>query len=449
LTHPSEEGITPDELVEIYKSPGRYDDSFLKGMSLIEWSKLHHAYGEASDLPSLFRAILSTNHDHRDFAYHLLYGTIWHQGTVYEATSHAVPFLIRLLKFEEVPDKYLIIGLLDCIALGTPYLSGDEGDWAKEWLTEQGKDFDEEVLKARLDAQKAREAAKQGTNQYLALLQNLEAHVRDETTSLLCSFPESYTVICPALHDQILNEKEPSIRASIIKKTARYLKSIPDPSQEFTFNFLKLFELLAMDIDQQPSVRFSSSLAMADLRPDNISEDIAEILLNSAISPPDRMPIYFSVEDKAKMNDIYRSMAVEDAILALSLLNDPLNIKYPVQALKHLKNPEHAHFTAILILGKTMLNKNYKTSYTGSPDVADHEIYYGYENGQLPINERKRLYPILINKTQAEGLNQIQKEVLKIILGCNSLWEIESNILQAFGFLNSRQELTTILEELQ
>jgi hypothetical protein len=442
-----DEGLTPDELVKLYELPGRFDATLLRGIDSIQWSKLNHAYGEASDVPALFRAILSDNSDHRDFAYHLLYGNIWHQGTVYEATSYAVPFLIHLLEFEEVPNKSSIVGLLDCITRGYPYLSGDEGDWAREWMLEQGKDFNLEVRKASLDTQKAREAVKMGMEKYFGLLRHPEADVRDETVSLLCSFPESYEVIYPALYDQILNETDASIRASIIEKTAKYLGTTPMLPLNMESDFLLLLELLALDVNLQASVRFRSSVAIVFFQLENISEEIIQILLNSILLPPDLVPVYFNASDQKKMEDIYEAMAVEDAVIALSQLSYPKNIECLIQALSKLSNAEYAHLVGVLILGIVFMNKRYVVSYSGSPLVEEKNIYYGYENSKLPMNERKRIYPILIPQSHIRALTRDQKEALKTALNCDCLWEIQSNILQMFGFPNSRLELKNMLAD--
>jgi len=77
----------------------------LEGLDKINWSQLHHAYGDASDVPSLIRQLLSKDNDIVDKAIYELFGNIWHQGTVYEASAIAVPFLQEVLKFSGINDK--------------------------------------------------------------------------------------------------------------------------------------------------------------------------------------------------------------------------------------------------------------------------------------------------------------------------------------------------------
>ncbi len=65
----------------------------LSELDEVDWSAPTHAYGSAEDTPELLRLIASP--DARD-AISELYGSIFHQGTVYPATVAAIPFLAEL-----------------------------------------------------------------------------------------------------------------------------------------------------------------------------------------------------------------------------------------------------------------------------------------------------------------------------------------------------------------
>src|SRR5207248_2283185 len=88
----------------------------------IDWAGLSHAYGPAADVPDLLRTLASDDADERREALYELYGNIWHQGTVYQATAHAVPFLVELLQSPGVQDKPEILRLLQALAGGSSYL---------------------------------------------------------------------------------------------------------------------------------------------------------------------------------------------------------------------------------------------------------------------------------------------------------------------------------------
>ncbi|MFE7365893.1 hypothetical protein [[Kitasatospora] papulosa] len=59
------------------------------------WAALTHAYGSAADVPDCLRALAGEDDEKAAEALSELYGSILHQGSVYEATAHAVPFLAR------------------------------------------------------------------------------------------------------------------------------------------------------------------------------------------------------------------------------------------------------------------------------------------------------------------------------------------------------------------
>ncbi|WP_257135648.1 HEAT repeat domain-containing protein, partial [Streptomyces sp. b94] len=59
------------------------------------WASYTHAYGSAEDVPGHLRALAADDDAAADEAQSELYGSILHQGSVYEASAKAVPFLAR------------------------------------------------------------------------------------------------------------------------------------------------------------------------------------------------------------------------------------------------------------------------------------------------------------------------------------------------------------------
>src|SRR4051794_29757722 len=94
------------------------DPPSLEGLDEFDWSDVSHAHDEATDFPLLLRAAVCDNPEDRDFAFKLLFETIWHQGTVWQATAYTVPFLYRVLEADETPDKQSVAHLLATIADG-------------------------------------------------------------------------------------------------------------------------------------------------------------------------------------------------------------------------------------------------------------------------------------------------------------------------------------------
>lgn len=93
----------------------------LKQLDSIPWQDFEHAYGPATDVPDLLRALAGSDPEEADEALTELHGNIWHQGTVYEASAKAVPFLVALLDERLAVEKHLILVLLSLLARGTSY----------------------------------------------------------------------------------------------------------------------------------------------------------------------------------------------------------------------------------------------------------------------------------------------------------------------------------------
>lgn len=82
----------------------------------IPWPELTHAYGSASDTPDKLRALLSDDAEICQRALYELWGSIYHQGTVYEASAPAVHCLLEILNEVQSERKPAILGLLAGLA---------------------------------------------------------------------------------------------------------------------------------------------------------------------------------------------------------------------------------------------------------------------------------------------------------------------------------------------
>ena len=92
-------------------------DAF-EGLDRVPWPELHHAYGPASDVPDQLRALRSPDPAARDWAAFELMGTVYHQGTRWQASAHVVPFLVALVDDPLTPDRPAVARLLRAVTLG-------------------------------------------------------------------------------------------------------------------------------------------------------------------------------------------------------------------------------------------------------------------------------------------------------------------------------------------
>lgn len=94
-------------------------EDFKARLEAFPWGTVHHAYGTAEDVPPLLLGLLAPS-DNQPVWFEL-YGNLQHQGTRYEATLAAVPFLVEMLDLlPAVTDRMKMVFYLVDAALGEP-----------------------------------------------------------------------------------------------------------------------------------------------------------------------------------------------------------------------------------------------------------------------------------------------------------------------------------------
>jgi len=164
------------------------DTGVLAGLTDIPWAELRHAYGSADDVPGILRAIADGDEETAKEAASELFGNIWHQGTVYQATVPAAPFLARLVAAGH--RTATLTGLLGCIAESTDEY-GIEPGGARAAVTAQG-----DLL--------------------LPLLADPDPEVRAMAAWALAQCPDMPGLI-QALRDQWGSEASPDVRGQLLK----------------------------------------------------------------------------------------------------------------------------------------------------------------------------------------------------------------------------------------
>ena len=71
----------------------------------VHWDQLQDAYGPAGATPGRIRKLASPKKRIRDRALDELFFTIYHQGTIYDSSVAAIPFLLEIVASTEVADR--------------------------------------------------------------------------------------------------------------------------------------------------------------------------------------------------------------------------------------------------------------------------------------------------------------------------------------------------------
>ena len=178
--------IPDNQLERMYSMPAERKGP-LAGIDKLDWSRWRHAYGPATDVPHLLRALRSQDEDVRKQAWYELYGTLYHQRSVYEATVHAVPFLLALLGDESTPDRAGFLYYLLDLCMGLP------------------EDF---------EAQKVPWAVAKGVPLFLRLAKS-DSPLRVPAVYLLATLPRTAKHVRPLLGDLLASATDPLVRANL------------------------------------------------------------------------------------------------------------------------------------------------------------------------------------------------------------------------------------------
>jgi hypothetical protein len=187
------------------------------------WDRLHHAYGTADDVPDLLRALRSSDEEARNQAHYRLRGNIYHQGTRWEASSHAVPFLVALAVDLGTPQRALVVQLVRIVGLGDvrdedlPFDAAEAFQAADAATDAQVARmvavlYDEELdleeipddVQIAVDARWRRDcyqAAAEHVATYRAWLADDDAEVGAHAAELLAWFPADKTTVAALVND--------------------------------------------------------------------------------------------------------------------------------------------------------------------------------------------------------------------------------------------------------
>lgn len=224
----------------------------LDGLDIIPWSQLQHAYGAAEDVPDLLRALAGSEQESED-ALGELFATIWHQGTVYEASSYAVPFLVELAVSPEVARRGDILSLIGSLAEGTSYLDVHaRPDLAFSGFLRDEPDFEQNLTEELADVARARAAVAESLDVICRLLTDDAPLIRAAAAWVLTRFPERCSEFGPSIRLACANESHSLARAGLLW----CLGAIGDDSTEANL-------LLTGALDYaDPRQRFAAAVAL-------------------------------------------------------------------------------------------------------------------------------------------------------------------------------------------
>lgn len=249
----------------------------LEGLEQIDWGKLQHAYGPAEDVPGLLRGLASPEKSARGEALHALWGNIWHQGTVYEATSVAAPFLIELATNSCVQGREEILLLLASIANGNSYLDVHQhvGLFKEMYGAEMTTEKWTEDLGRELSWVKAaRAAVVASVNRYVGMLDDSDWPVREAAAFLLAALGSDGSATCSAIEKRFVIETEARVKVSFLLALGVLGKQVSSRIENAAS-------------DPRAGVRLAAALSMVRLLREQAPDAAVELLIQALQRPED------------------------------------------------------------------------------------------------------------------------------------------------------------------
>lgn len=378
----------------------------LAGLDDVPWRSLSHAYGPATDTPALLRALVSPEVEARRRAYHRLYGSIWHQGSVYEATAYAVPFLINLLAVPSAPGRSEILRLL--AALGE--------DTGKR---ERGEDR---------EAVAAHAAVAAGLPLYLDLLDpSHDQQMRAAACAAVAIFPEDAARSVPRLRATFETERDDLVRVWLLAA----LGHVMDTSREARAFFENT---LARTDDVR--LRFLAAVALAERAGEDTSPAAMGALTRALATAGDET----TDDDMADLEEAMVGFdefrwpgAAEIAIQRLAKVGPTRGHIALLSALQHTRDGEVAREIAEALLDLAFNDGRLQAKSTAIKKNPDGRLSVNYWE---PDRQPERAY---------STLTDAQRETLEALAAHDPFWEQEHDLLALYGLPTTCEELKAFL----
>ncbi|MCR9165860.1 MAG: HEAT repeat domain-containing protein [Nannocystaceae bacterium] len=253
----------------------------LEGLDDVPWAKLRHALGPADDVPDLVRDLASDDDERRAKAQYDLYGTLWSHGTVYEATPHAIPFLVEILEHAEYVDRPWLLIYLSALANGASHHEVHQlhGIYDEERDTAE---FAAKIAQDQSWVDGAKRAVRKGLPTYQRLLSHDDPATRASAAFLLGGLRDDAPTTIAVLSGRLASESVPVVRASV----AEALGTLGDEP----LTRVRLLDLV--EHDNAPYVRWAAARSLAFLAADDVDDAVVEALVFALKDPSSIEPLH-------------------------------------------------------------------------------------------------------------------------------------------------------------
>ncbi|KAH7154489.1 hypothetical protein DER46DRAFT_703063 [Fusarium sp. MPI-SDFR-AT-0072] len=204
----------------------------LAGLDSIDWSQLSHAYSPADDVPRLLKDLQSTDPEVYKTAFDKCWSNIYHQGSRYNASVEAVPFLYALIDSPAAKDRESLLYLIVSLAIGHPDWDVPNGINIQNWENSIAEIEKPEYRDRATQGFKAYEAVERGLSSILSCLNEDSASMRANEAHALAFLPRQSAASRVALLDRLSGEMNNNVSATIVLALAVLFARGDDDSEK-------------------------------------------------------------------------------------------------------------------------------------------------------------------------------------------------------------------------
>lgn len=374
----------------------------------VNWSKLTHAFGAANDVPVNLVALTSKDEDIYNEGIDFLYQTICHQGTIYQATSYTIPFLIDIARSEIVlfDVKRWVIKMIYDISGGSDYSLNT-------------------IPKPSKFSVQARNAIVNEVDSLLDMLENSDTDLKCLILMLLSALHEESQKIFEALTKTYENSVDYEVREASLE-AIRILKTKSVRKEPF---FQQIFR---NESDQ--NLKAIAALGLVNLNKQNSDPEVFEYLLNwtkERINQNPKRDLSFWKSMELTLG----TMAVLWEIIKLSTQD---NLEEFTNFISLIRKPSEIFSYVRYMLFHLFPNvsEDHLTSRHFSSNGTRYVEFYNQNDNKKITLDRK-----------ISSVSPSHLEILKLISSLDLFWETESNLLNVFGLPHSKHEIEKLIKQ--
>jgi hypothetical protein len=357
----------------------------LENLDKIDWSKLEHAYGSATDVPKLVRQLTSRDRSVRDATYEKLYSNIYHQGTLYRATPYVVPFFLELLQEPQIEDKVSLLQFLISVAEASSYNPAQES-LSMLYYWSRPSEHNQQQISQMYHVQEAFVAVLEGLPIYYGLLSHEQAQMRYYAVRILANFDEHASTITSLLLQHLKLENNSQVKAMIL-----WCLGCLTPATSPTITTLEKFVL---DDTEETPLREVAAISLTYIVGYKTPPEAIKLIIESVRKGLTTSDCFYE--------DVFNIGTVCEVLYRLGI---EAGIEPLTQCLQANTDTDYA-----ISIAETLLD--------------------------LTFSEKRE---------NLSELNDWQRQALTAIVDCDVLWEMETNLYEIYRLPVEREKLRELL----